>query len=72
MGLPKKAKVSCIYMNPETEQFWVIDYRIFDPERDGKSKIEHVKDMLHTAYPRYDNLRSRHSWGQRCPTILCC
>lgn len=26
--------VSCVYVNPETEQFWVIDYRIFDPERE--------------------------------------
>jgi hypothetical protein len=38
--------VSCVYVNPETEQFWVIDYRIFDPERDGLSKLEHVRDML--------------------------
>jgi hypothetical protein len=38
--------VSCVYVNPETENFWVIDYRIFDPERDGKTKLEHVRDML--------------------------
>jgi hypothetical protein len=38
--------VSCVYVNPETEQFWVIDYRIFDPERDGLSKLDHVRDML--------------------------
>jgi len=41
--------VNCIYINPETEQFWIIDYRIFDPERDGKGKIDHVKDMLNNA-----------------------
>lgn len=40
--------VNCIYINPKTEQFWVIDYRIFDPERDGKSKMDHVKDMLNS------------------------
>lgn len=40
--------VNCIYVNPVTEQFWVIDYRIFDPERDGKSKVDHVKDMLNS------------------------
>ncbi len=34
--------VSCVYVNPETERFWVIDYRIFDPERDGKTKLDHV------------------------------
>ncbi len=24
--------VTCIYVNPETDQFWLIDYRIYDPE----------------------------------------
>jgi len=38
--------VSCVYVNPETECFWVVDYRIFDPDTDGKSKIEHVEEML--------------------------
>ena len=38
--------VNCIYVNPQTEQFWVIDFRIFDPEKDGKGKADHVKDML--------------------------
>ena len=38
--------VNCIYVNPETQQFWVIDFRIFDPEKDGKGKVDHVKDML--------------------------
>jgi hypothetical protein len=42
--------VNCIYINPKTEQFWVIDYRIFDPERDGKSKMDHVKDMLNSVH----------------------
>lgn len=38
--------VSCVYVNPATEQFWVIDYRIFDPDTDGKSKLDHVQEML--------------------------
>lgn len=38
--------VNCIYINPETEQFWVIDFRIFDPDKDGKGKADHVQDML--------------------------
>ncbi len=38
--------VSCIYVNPKTHNFWVIDYRIFNPENDGLTKIDHVKDML--------------------------
>ena len=38
--------VNCVYVNPETEQFWIIDYRIFDPDGDGKTKLDHVRDML--------------------------
>ena len=38
--------VNCVYVNPETQQFWVIDYRIHDPEGDGKTKLHHVKEML--------------------------
>lgn len=38
--------VSCVYVNPESERFWIIDYRIFDPESDGKTKPDHVREML--------------------------
>ena len=41
--------VSCVYVNPETEQFWVIDYRLYDPEGDGKSKLAHLLEMLDSA-----------------------
>jgi len=41
--------VSCVYVNPATEQFWVIDYRIFDPDTDGKSKLDQVREMLSMA-----------------------
>lgn len=48
--------VTCVYVNPETNQFWIIDYRIYDPEGDGKSKLEHMLEMLrnciyHKALP---------------------
>ena len=43
--------VTCIYINSELDQFWLIDYRIYDPDGDGKSKLDHVQDMLnHTVY----------------------
>lgn len=42
--------VTCIYVNPETDQFWVIDYRIYDPDGDGKSKIDHLHEMLTNAH----------------------
>ncbi|MHC5674656.1 IS701 family transposase [Nostoc sp.] len=38
--------VNCVYVNHEIGKFWVVDYRIYDPDRDGKTKIEHVTDML--------------------------
>lgn len=38
--------VNLLYYNAEAERFWIIDYRIFDPQRDGKSKLDHVNDML--------------------------
>lgn len=41
--------VTCVYLNPERDQFWLIDYRIYDPDRDGKSKLDHVRDMLNNA-----------------------
>ncbi len=45
--------VNCVYYNPELDRFWVLDYRIFDPDRDGKSKLDHVSEML-------DQLAWRH------------
>lgn len=44
--------VTCVYVNPHTEQFWVIDYRIFDPDTDGKSKLDHVREMLQMTQQR--------------------
>jgi hypothetical protein len=38
--------VTCVYVNPELDQFWIIDYRIFDPDGDGKTKLDHVQEML--------------------------
>jgi hypothetical protein len=38
--------INCVYLNPEKSLFWVIDYRIYDPEGDGKTKLDHVADML--------------------------
>ena len=38
--------VNCIYVNPKTQQYWLIDYRIYDKNTDGKSKLDHLKDML--------------------------
>ena len=38
--------INCIYVNYKLGKFWVVDYRIYDPDRDGKTKIDHVTEML--------------------------
>jgi hypothetical protein len=38
--------VTCVYVNPDVDDFWAIDYRLYAPDDDGKSKLDHVKDML--------------------------
>jgi len=38
--------VTCVYYNPDVDQFYALDYRIFDPDRDGQNKLDHVWDML--------------------------
>lgn len=45
--------VTCVYVNPELNRYWIIDMRIFAPEQDGKDKNSHVKDMLlHTIHSK--------------------
>ena len=38
--------VTCVYVQPDMDQFWLLDYRIYDPNGDGKSKLDHVREML--------------------------
>lgn len=38
--------INCIYVNHKIGKYWVVDYRIYDPDSDGKTKIDHVTDML--------------------------
>src|SRR5215208_2588006 len=49
--------VTCVYVNPELDRFWVIDYRLYapdGPDGDGLTKLEHVRDMLlATLDPRH-------------------
>jgi len=44
--------VTCIYYNPDTDEFYVLDYRIWDPSTDGKTKLDHVADMFNGAVKR--------------------
>ena len=38
--------VTCVYVNPDQDRFFFIDYRIYDPEGDGKTKLDHLQEML--------------------------
>jgi hypothetical protein len=38
--------VTGVYVNPELDLFWLIDYRVYAPDGDGKSKLDHVREML--------------------------
>ena len=41
--------VTCVYVNPETNQFWLLNYRVLAPDVDGKSKLDHVREMFDNA-----------------------
>lgn len=41
--------VTCLYVNPELNRFWLIDYRIFAPAEDGKTKLDHAREMVDLA-----------------------
>jgi hypothetical protein len=44
--------VNLVYYQAELDRYWIIDYRLFDPERDGKTKLDHVNDMLDSVARR--------------------
>lgn len=41
--------VNCLYVNPRTKRYWIIDWRIFDPVGDAKSKLTHMQEMFNAA-----------------------
>jgi hypothetical protein len=44
--------VNLVYYNAESDRYWIIDYRLYDPERDGKTKLDHLNDMLDVVQAR--------------------
>jgi hypothetical protein len=44
--------INCVYVNPDTGEFWEIDYRIYDPKTDGKDKHQHVAEMLQGCFEK--------------------
>ncbi|GAB4578140.1 MAG: hypothetical protein Fur0022_08730 [Anaerolineales bacterium] len=43
--------MTCVYINPQTNPFWIIDDRLYDSTGDGKTKLDHgVRSTQRTAY----------------------
>ena len=38
--------VTLVYINPELDKYWILDYRIYDKNNDGKKKTEHALEMI--------------------------
>jgi hypothetical protein len=41
--------VNCLYVNLDTGEYWVVDWRVYNPDEDGKSKLDHMRDMFDDA-----------------------
>ncbi|WP_028997063.1 IS701 family transposase [Azohydromonas australica] len=41
--------VNCLYVNLRTGRYWVIDWRIYAPDEDHKTKLAHAKEMFDNA-----------------------
>ena len=41
--------VNCVYANLDTGEHWIVDWRVYDPDGDGKTKLDHVRDMFDAA-----------------------
>jgi hypothetical protein len=35
-----------VYINPELEQFWILDYRVYDKQTDGLKKTDQALEMI--------------------------
>lgn len=38
--------VTLVYINPELNKYWILDYRIYDKNTDGKKKTDHALEMI--------------------------
>ena len=44
--------VNCLYVNLDTHEYWIVDWRIYDPDGDKKTKLDHVRDMFDDVIAR--------------------
>lgn len=38
--------VTLVYINPELEKYWILDYRVYDKRTDSKKKTDHALEMI--------------------------
>jgi hypothetical protein len=38
--------IGCVYYNPDLDEYWLLDYRLYDIEFDDKKKTDHMLDMI--------------------------
>jgi hypothetical protein len=48
-GIKGGGVVTRIYVNPNLDQFWILNYRFYDPTGGGKTQLDHGHDMLENA-----------------------
>jgi hypothetical protein len=41
--------VNCLYVNPKTQRYWIIDWRVYAPQDDDKTKLTHMREMFDQA-----------------------
>ncbi|MCW5235407.1 hypothetical protein D5047_03405 [Verminephrobacter eiseniae] len=41
--------INCLHVNPRTQRYWIIDWRVYTPDIDGKSKLTHMREMFDDA-----------------------
>ena len=41
--------VNCLYVNPRTKRYWIIDWRVYAPDSDDKTKLVHMQEMFDDA-----------------------
>ena len=66
--------VTCVYVHPDLDQFWLIDYRLYAPDGDGKTTLDHVREILtHVVYHTQRPLQAvlMETWYATKDLMLC-
>lgn len=69
--------VTLVYINPELNEYWILDYRIYDKRTDGKKKTDHALEMIQYWQTIHELHPERAPWttvlidaGYTCKKII--